>query len=306
MEPFNQFLISTYWAVQTETTVGFGDIVPGTYQEKLFAIFALIIGVWFHGFVLGNFISRVQQDVKQSEELEKQLQLIKDFSKEVKLPYSTILKLKTHVRNSEYQKKLKKSEKLLSFLEPKLRNKVIQITHRQVFQHVEFFKNRSVEFISLFVHELKPIMLHSRDILYSQGDQVHDIFFISEGSLLQSCDLNMSVKDEKLEGLVKNYIEMINEHDEDLQEQLENDESYQVGVTPISKLNQGNCIGICDVIMIMNKKISPQQSRALTVTSSSDSQLFRMKDQFLIHIKEEFPEIFNELELKAERRFEFQ
>ena len=49
-----QYLASIYWALQTLTTVGFGDINAVTVTEKLISIFSMIFGVGFYSYTIGN------------------------------------------------------------------------------------------------------------------------------------------------------------------------------------------------------------------------------------------------------------
>jgi len=53
-DPSQQYLASIYWALQTLTTVGFGDIYAKTIPEKVIAILWMIFGVGFYSFTIGN------------------------------------------------------------------------------------------------------------------------------------------------------------------------------------------------------------------------------------------------------------
>ena len=57
---WSRYVTSFYWACQTITTVGYGDIAAITTGEKLYAIFWMIIGVGFYSFTIGNLASIVQ------------------------------------------------------------------------------------------------------------------------------------------------------------------------------------------------------------------------------------------------------
>ena len=68
MSPYNQYLIAIYWAFQTVTTVGFGDIPAVTVSERVLALFWMIFGVGFYSFTVGNLTSIIaSQDAKQAE-----------------------------------------------------------------------------------------------------------------------------------------------------------------------------------------------------------------------------------------------
>ena len=42
-----------YYAITTLSTIGFGDLSPSTYYERLIACFILLIGVALFSFVMG-------------------------------------------------------------------------------------------------------------------------------------------------------------------------------------------------------------------------------------------------------------
>ena len=54
-----QYLISFYWAYQTITTVGFGDIAICTITEYGTAIMWMIIGVNFYSYLVGNITNMI-------------------------------------------------------------------------------------------------------------------------------------------------------------------------------------------------------------------------------------------------------
>lgn len=51
---FTQYITSYYWGFQTFTTIGYGEIVPITDLERLFAIFYMIFGVVFYSSAIGT------------------------------------------------------------------------------------------------------------------------------------------------------------------------------------------------------------------------------------------------------------
>jgi len=48
------YIYQMYWSVTTMITVGYGDIVPNTTNEKLFAIVAMLISSGVFGYVMNR------------------------------------------------------------------------------------------------------------------------------------------------------------------------------------------------------------------------------------------------------------
>lgn len=71
-----------------------------------------------------------------------------------------------------------------------LKLKIVKKTHQAVFQNIKFFKNRSSEFTSLVVTELKPLNLMDGELIFSQGDDASDMYFINSGKVRLLCDLS--------------------------------------------------------------------------------------------------------------------
>jgi len=55
----SQYLAALYWAMTTMTTVGYGDITPGSDGERGYAILAMVVGGSFYGYVVGSICAIV-------------------------------------------------------------------------------------------------------------------------------------------------------------------------------------------------------------------------------------------------------
>jgi len=55
----DKYLVAFYWAFQTLTTVGYGDITVGTLTEQCFAMIWMIFGVGFYSYTIGNMTQMI-------------------------------------------------------------------------------------------------------------------------------------------------------------------------------------------------------------------------------------------------------
>ena len=78
--------MAVYWALQTLTTVGFGDITIKTVNERLFAILWMIIGVAFYSYAIGNMTNMVADMDADREQLNQKLSVLKEFKVRTSMP----------------------------------------------------------------------------------------------------------------------------------------------------------------------------------------------------------------------------
>ena len=65
-ENFPSIGLGLWWAAQTVTTVGYGDIVPTTLAGRLVAVFIMLVGIGFltviTAAITSTFVSRSRRD----------------------------------------------------------------------------------------------------------------------------------------------------------------------------------------------------------------------------------------------------
>jgi hypothetical protein len=48
------YITSIYWSITTMLTVGYGDVLPVNYKEKLYAIATMLIGCCLFGYIMNS------------------------------------------------------------------------------------------------------------------------------------------------------------------------------------------------------------------------------------------------------------
>lgn len=79
-------MVAFYWALQTLTTVGFGDITIKTVTERIYAIIWMIIGVAFYSYAIGNMTNMIASLDADNEILNEKISVLKDLKARTKMP----------------------------------------------------------------------------------------------------------------------------------------------------------------------------------------------------------------------------
>ena len=74
-----QYTIAIYWALQTITTVGFGDITIITVRERMFAIVWMVVGVALYSYAIGTLTNVIERLDADREQLNSRISVLKEF-----------------------------------------------------------------------------------------------------------------------------------------------------------------------------------------------------------------------------------
>lgn len=312
-DAFSQFLMSFYWAYQTVLTIGYGDITPQGFQEQILCMLWMIIGVGMYSYLIGNIISMINEYDHENEELQNQIDVVKQYQSENGLSQKIANRIMRHIRNNIINKKFEESEKLLNYIPTELRFSVVQKTHQSVFENVKFFENRSSEFTSRVVYELKPLNLGLGDLTFSQGDAPNDIFFIWQGKIKLISDLNDLIVNDELDGCIKEYTQIVQninklqQNDEVKDQTLHHIDITRVGMVSITQYKEGSVYGDSDIFAQEAGMANKDSGRdVFAITMSNQAGVYVLNIKAIMMIKEDFPDIFNELSTKGCSRFMYQ
>ncbi|CDW71963.1 cation channel family protein [Stylonychia lemnae] len=191
MDDGYQYLTSVYWALQTITTVGYGDIAANTQVEQILSILWMVFGVGFYSFTIGNLSSVIASMDTKNSILKQKLTTLSDFSKRILLPPTLEQRIKRFLENNNKDiTSIDDQERLLNELPPSLKSEVVSHTHGNIISGIKFFQDKNPDFLWQVLPLLKNMKIYKGDTLYSQGDHADEIYFILKGSVIMHIDLH--------------------------------------------------------------------------------------------------------------------
>ncbi len=78
--------MSVYWAEQTITTVGYGDLTIGLLSEFILGSFWIFFGASFYSFLVGNISNIIAHFDQKVAQLSMRLGTLQRFALRAKLP----------------------------------------------------------------------------------------------------------------------------------------------------------------------------------------------------------------------------
>lgn len=154
-DELNLYVVAVYWAVQTVTTVGYGDVSTMNSTERLLCSLMMLTGVVAFSFADGAFMSIILNNDQQMMEFKENMLTLEKLYEEYKLPLDLYIRIKKFI---SYSKDTGFTE-LQSFLDDlpvKLKTEVSLYVFEQRYQSILFFEQKEVQFIVWMCQLLKP------------------------------------------------------------------------------------------------------------------------------------------------------
>jgi hypothetical protein len=176
---WHQYLWSSYWTLQTLTTVGFGDIGSITNIEMAACCMWMIFGVGFYSFIIGN-LSSIMNDIDyKNSVLQDKINALDEFAIKTKLPNKTIDKIKDFFRNNQEEDQDIIDPSLLSDLPIAIRADIMYHTHGEIIEKISFLKYTKKTLLWMILPLMKPMRFFQKDYIYRQQEQAEEVGFIS-------------------------------------------------------------------------------------------------------------------------------
>lgn len=184
----SRYCSALYWAVMTATTVGYGDIVPASDLERIFAMFAMLLGATFYGHVVGVLsVIAAHRDITKRRYRERMRNLAAWLTQH-KFPKALRQQLWIYCKSYETSKTGLEKHSILDDLSPQLRHAVVEfLIHPEVRNHLMFHDLPVIALVRL-MPILQQITVQADEEITSQGQIGHAMFIIITGSALMEME----------------------------------------------------------------------------------------------------------------------
>ena len=180
-----RYTASLYWAFTTMTAVGYGDLIPQTSMERLFAVLAMMIGATVFGYVVGNATTIIANSDATSAQFHARMESLNQYMSERALPRALQVRIRKYFRYLYLKKTVFSNEEvILDDLSIQLRNELLLHMHRDLINQIRLFQRvTDPGFIDLMVRAMKPLFCSPEDVIVEEGKQGVEMYWLIKGNV---------------------------------------------------------------------------------------------------------------------------
>lgn len=179
----NTYLRALYWCVTTLTSVGYGDIIPRTDVETVYAIFVMAAGVGMFGYVVGNIAHIITNLHPSRVRYIETMEGLNAFMEYRGLPSQLQHRIRDYYAY-RWEKRLGFDEStILNDLSVSLQSEVSLFLKKDVIEKVPFFKGATEELVREISLAMRPRVYMPGDPIFRAGEQGEEMYFIGRGEV---------------------------------------------------------------------------------------------------------------------------
>lgn len=180
---FSEYLAALYWSMTTLTTVGYGDILPTSDGERVYTIFAEVIGGGFYGYVVGCICSMVGRSDLNSSSFYDRMELIQAWVNHHKLPLHMKRRLRRYFKNFLSEKSAIDEAEIWRDLTPELQREVGQYIIQTDVVEQPLFDGLALGTVVRLQSILQKISVPSERVVIQEGEAGTAMYIIVFGSV---------------------------------------------------------------------------------------------------------------------------
>ncbi|KAK3238061.1 hypothetical protein CYMTET_51902 [Cymbomonas tetramitiformis] len=187
-----EYVVALYWAIMTMSTIGYGDVVPVTDLERVYAVFAMLTGASLYAYIVGGVCGIVATMDADTTEFYQRMDGLNAFMQEKRLPPVLRARLRDYFRYRRHNRTIQDQHSLLEEMSPLLRCDVASHAHARWMAKIHFFRGSSKEFKSEVALALKNETFTPNEYVFREDDLADRMFIVEKGVVAAKGHIFMS------------------------------------------------------------------------------------------------------------------
>ncbi|OMJ73259.1 hypothetical protein SteCoe_28101 [Stentor coeruleus] len=172
-------------AIQTMTSVGYGDFTVKTNTEKIMIMIMMAMTSGLLGYFVGSFQSEIEKSNQTSHYFQAMTRKTKLYCKRNSIPSELRERIVNYIRNLKqiYTENLIKEQDILNLLSSPMREEIFSYIRGHFLMRIDDFNYLSTTCLRSICYSLKLQMFGPNDLIVKQGELTNDLYFLVAGNL---------------------------------------------------------------------------------------------------------------------------
>lgn len=178
-----RYVRAWYWAMTTLTTVGFGDIVPKTASQMIYAGGVQLTGVGVFGYIVSNVATVLHRSDAAREHHMDSVDRIEMFMNMHGISPNLRQNVRTYFHYLWTHKRGYQERSVIHELPAKIRSEMFYEINRSIVSKVDFLRDASPELIEELMLQLEPMIFVPGERIFRVDEPGLALYFIHSGSV---------------------------------------------------------------------------------------------------------------------------
>ena len=174
------YVAAFYWSSMTMTTIGYGDIVPSTWIERIFVSVAMLVGAFMYGYIIGAVGNVIAQANSRKNAFYTLMGELNSFLDEGKLSPDLRIRLREYFKYKMASSHVDAHTALLQQMSPALRAEITLCMNTWI-TRVDLFKNCPEALIIQLTMAIKQQTFPPQEKILVPGDWSDKMFIVRKG-----------------------------------------------------------------------------------------------------------------------------
>ncbi|KAL4474473.1 hypothetical protein ABPG72_016151 [Tetrahymena utriculariae] len=180
------YIAGMYYCIVTMTTIGYGDITPTTYRERIFALIFCILSCFLFAFTMGSIGEIVKQFSLKGNEFKQRMEMLNLYMKKRNLGPNLQVRVRKYYENQNYESSENNEygSQLIDSLTSELREDVQKDIYSFLFKNMSFF---SINFSERLIQNIYRIVEEKQfkidQKIFEEGQKSDKLYVIIKGQV---------------------------------------------------------------------------------------------------------------------------
>lgn len=174
------YIAAFYWSSMTMTTIGFGDILPSTLIERIFVSFAMLVGAFVYGYIIGAVSNVISTKNAKKNDFYKLMGELNAFLKEGRWDHDLCMRLREYFKYRLASSHVDAHTALLQQMSPALRAEITLGMNTWITK-VDFFRKCPEALVIQLTMNMKQSTYPPQEKILVPGDWCDKMFMVRKG-----------------------------------------------------------------------------------------------------------------------------